>query len=503
MTAQVRIAGASELPRSAAVAMPVARDDEGLLVPQGLPAEVLGLDIPSQLDAEWAEAQGFEGSAGQSLVLRAVDRPSLVLLGVGDASDADAEVWRRAGAAAVRAAGKATTVAILLPLPSTIATDAAASAVVEGALLAAHRPRASKTGDEPLSAKEVVLVPVALEGLRPEDRDLVAEGAHRGEVLAGAVCWARDMVNRPAAQLTPRRFAHEALRRLESDPHVTVEIWRDAELEAERCGGLLGVARGSLEPPRLVRATYDPEPGARRPHVVLVGKGITFDSGGLNLKTFEGMATMKTDMTGAAVVLGALSAAARLGGHAKVTAIAPLTENLPGHRAMKPGDVLTARNGLTIEVLNTDAEGRLVLADGLSLAAELEPDAIIDVATLTGAVRVALGSEVGAVLGSDAELVAALRELGEREGEPLWELPLVDRYESHLDSEVADMKNIGKPGNAGTIVAGLFLRRFTSGHAWAHLDIAATGRAEADDGYLAKGATAFSLRTLAAYLLSR
>jgi leucyl aminopeptidase len=503
VTANVRIGSIAELGRSTAVAMPVAKDDQGLLVPQGLPAEVLGLSVPTELDGGWAAEQGFDGEAGQSLVLRNVGRPSLVLLGVGDAVTADAEVWRRAGAAAVRASGKAEAVAVLLPLPSTIATADAASAVVEGALLAAYRAGGSKTAAAPVLPAEVVLVPVALEGLRDEDRAQVAAGARRGEVLADAVCWARDMINRPAAQLTPRRFAHEALRLLENDPGVTVEIWRDAELEAERCGGLLGVARGSLEPPRLVRASYDPDPGGDLPHVVLVGKGITFDSGGLNIKSFEGMATMKTDMTGAAIVLGALSAASRLAARCRVTAIAPLTENLPGHRAMKPGDVLTARNGKTIEVLNTDAEGRLVLADGLSLAAELEPDAIVDVATLTGAVRVALGSDVAAVMGSDEGLVRTLCELGEREGEPLWELPLVDRYESHLESEIADMKNIGKPGNAGTIVAGLFLRRFTDGRPWAHLDVAGTGRSEADDGYVAKGATAFSLRTLAAYVLSR
>jgi leucyl aminopeptidase len=503
MTLSVRIAGATELPRGSALAIPVARDDEGLLIPQGLPTDVLGLAIPTELDATWAEAQGFEASPGQSLVLRALDAPTLVLLGIGDAAGADAEVWRRAGAAAARAAGRAPAAVVLLPLPSTVATDEVACAVVEGALLAAYRIAGSKTTEGPVGPSELVLVPVAVHGLSNEDHASVAEGARRGEVIAGAVCWARDLINRPAAQLTPRRFSHEALRRLESDPHVTIEIWRDAELEAERCGGLLGVSKGSLEPPRLVRATYDPGDGEDRPHVVLVGKGITFDSGGLNLKTFEGMTTMKTDMTGAAIVLGAISAAARLGARAKVTAIAPLTENLPGHRAMKPGDVLTARNGTTIEVLNTDAEGRLVLADGLSLAAELEPDAIIDVATLTGAVRVALGTEVSAIMGSDPTLIDALRACGEQEGEPLWELPLVDRYESHLDSEVADVKNIGKPQNGGTIVAGLFLRRFTSGRPWAHLDVAATGRAEADEGYIVKGATGFSLRTLVAYLLSR
>jgi leucyl aminopeptidase len=503
MTLSVRIAGATELPRGSALAVPVACDDQGLLIPQGLPSDVMGRSIPTELEANWAAAQGFEATPGQALALRAIDESTLLLLGIGEAEHADAEVWRRAGAAAARAAGRAPAVVVLLPLPSTIGTADVACAVVEGALLAAYRIAGSKTTEDPVGPTELVLVPVALNGLSSEDRASVADGANRGEVIAGAVCWARDLINRPAAQLTPRRLSHEALRRLESDPNVTIEIWRDAELEVERCGGLLGVSRGSLEPPRLVRATYDPGGPEDRPHVVLVGKGITFDSGGLNLKTFEGMTTMKTDMTGAAVVLGAISAAARLGARAKVTAIAPLTENLPGHRAMKPGDVLTARNGTTIEVLNTDAEGRLVLADGLSLAAELEPDAIVDVATLTGAVRVALGSEVGAVMGSDPVLVEALRACGDQQGEPLWELPLIDRYESHLDSEVADVKNIGKPSNGGTIVAGLFLRRFTSGRPWAHLDIAGTGRAEADEGYIVKGATAFSLRTLVAYLLSR
>jgi leucyl aminopeptidase len=498
----MRISGATELSASSAVAVPVARDEEGLLVPQGLPDDVLGLAIPTELDAAWAEGQGFEGSPGQSLVLRSVGRPALVLVGIGNATDADGEVWRKAGAAAVRAAGRAPAVAFLLPLPSTIEAREAARAVTEGALLAAYRIDGSKTAGDGTAPTEVVLVPVALEGLTDDDRAQVAEGARRGEVIAGAVCWARDLVNRPAGQLTPRRLAHEALRRMEDDANVTVEIWRDAELEAERLGGLLGVSRGSHEPPRLVRATYDPGAG-ERPHVVLVGKGITFDSGGLNIKSFEGMKTMKTDMTGAAIVLGTCSAAARLGLDVKVTAIAPLTENLPGNRAMKPGDVLTARNGTTIEVLNTDAEGRLVLADGLSLAAELEPDAIIDVATLTGAVVVALGGDVAGIMGTDAGLVTALRACGAVEGEPLWELPLVDAYDKALESEVADLKNIGKPGSAGTIVAALFLRRFTGGRSWAHLDVAGTARSESDEGYLAKGATASSLRTLVAYLAER
>ncbi|HUD69216.1 MAG TPA: leucyl aminopeptidase [Acidimicrobiales bacterium] len=502
MTTSVRVAHGLEPIEGCSVVLPVARDEEGLLIPRGLPAEFSGAAVPDRVDSAWAAREGFEAKVGQTLAVRTIDSPTVVLCGIGDAASADAEVWRRVGAAAMRASSRGAEVALLLPLPSTIETRAVAQAVCEGALLASSRPIASKTSPPDDAPSGFVVVPVALEGVSDEDRELVDEGAARGATVAEAVCWARELINRPAAQLTPRRFAHEAVRRLEHDPNVTVDIWRDTEIENERLGGLLGVAAGSLEPPRLVRATYSPPGATSAPHVVLVGKGITFDSGGLSLKTPDGMTTMKTDMTGAAIVLGALSVAARLGASAKVTAIAPLTENLPGNRAMRPGDVLTARNGTTIEVLNTDAEGRLVLADGLSLAVELEPDAIIDVATLTGAVRIALGPDVAAILGTDATLVSALRAFGEAQGEALWELPLVDSYESHLDSDVADVKNIGKPGQAGTIVAGLFLRRFTGGRPWAHLDVAATGRAEADDGYLQKGATGFSLRTLVAYLLS-
>jgi len=242
----------------------------------------------------------------------------------------------------------------------------------------------------------------------------------------------------------------------------------------------------------------------RNPHVVLVGKGITFDSGGLSLKTAEGMTTMKTDMSGAAIVLAALSACADLGVRVKVTALAPITENMPGARAVKPGDVLTIRNGSTIEVLNTDAEGRLVLADALSLAAEIDPppDAIVDVATLTGAAVVALGTGMAAIFGSDEPLVERVRRSGDRVGERLWPMPLPEDYADHIESEVADMKNIGRPGQAGSIAAALLLARFTGGLPWAHLDIAGPGRSPESSGYLSKGGTAFGVRTLLALLAS-
>jgi len=247
-------------------------------------------------------------------------------------------------------------------------------------------------------------------------------------------------------------------------------------------------------------ATYDPtdpvEVDGRVPHVVLVGKGITFDSGGLSLKTAGGMETMKTDMSGAAAVIAALSACGDLGVRVRVTALTPVTENMPGGRATKPGDVLTIRNGSTIEVLNTDAEGRLVLADGLSLAAEMRPDAIVDLATLTGACVVALGTSVAGLFGNDDDLNARVEAASARAGEPTWPLPMPDVYKKHIESDVADMKNVGKAGQAGAISAALLLARFVDDVPWVHLDIAGPARSDENDGVVTKGGTGFGVRTL-------
>ena len=236
---------------------------------------------------------------------------------------------------------------------------------------------------------------------------------------------------------------------------------------------------------------------------MLVGKGVTFDSGGLWLKTPAGMATMKTDMTGAAVVVSVLATAAELALPIRITAIAPLTENMTGGAAMRPGDVLTMRNGKSVEVINTDAEGRLILADGLSLAAEREPDAIIDIATLTGAQVVALGDDMGALFATDDTLASDLLAASSAAGEPFWQLPLIDAYDTQLESDVADLKNLGKPGSAGAVTAALFLRHFTNGAKWAHLDIAGPSRADSAKGYYQRGATAFGARTLLQYLVTR
>jgi leucyl aminopeptidase len=283
---------------------------------------------------------------------------------------------------------------------------------------------------------------------------------------------------------------------------LTVEVWDEERIAAERLGGLLGVAAGSVRPPRLVKVTYLPsdpyEFDGRQPHLALVGKGITFDSGGLSLKPASGMETMKTDMGGAAAVLAAVDAIAALGGRIPITVWAPMTENMPSGSATKPGDVLTTRSGKTIEVLNTDAEGRLILSDGLTLAIEDGPDAVIDVATLTGAAIVALGKEIAGLMGNDEELRDVILAAGSAVGEPSWPLPLPEDYAAHIESEVADMKNMGRPGQAGAISAALLLQEFVGDVPWAHLDIAGPSRTEDNRWYNTKGGSGFGVRTLVA-----
>ncbi len=505
-----------------AVGLPVVAGPDGptLLVPAGF-------DGTEGLDAAWLRRQGFTAKPGQAFAFRSpIGGPVRWLLGLGGADAVDPERWRKASAALVRSAGEGGTAAVVLPADPPGGTVAGiGAAVAEGAVLAAYRfGRRSEPKPPPVDRVVLVAAPTGPDGGGSDDGgsdgDLVA-GARRGARTARAVTFARDLINTPASELTPSRLVERVVDELAGQPRTTVEVWNEERIATERLGGLLGVSRGSVEPPRFVTATYEPEPergdasaaagpdgdsatgsADRVPHVVLVGKGITFDSGGLSLKTADGMTTMKTDMSGAAIVLGALSACADLRIRARVTALAPITENMPGGAAIKPGDVLTIRNGLTIEVLNTDAEGRLVLADALSLAAEIEPppDAVIDVATLTGAATVALGTGMAALFGSDDALVERLRSAGARVGERLWPLPMPEDYADHIESDVADMKNVGKAGQAGAISAALLLQRFTGGLPWAHLDIAGPGRSAETAGYLSKGGTAFGLRTLLALL---
>jgi leucyl aminopeptidase len=316
----------------------------------------------------------------------------------------------------------------------------------------------------------------------------------RGAAIADAVAWARDMVNQPSGDKPPVAFA-AAARKLMRGRGVTVNVFDVPQIRDMKLGGLLGVGQGSQQTPRFLKLTYAPR-GARGKPLAFVGKGVVFDSGGLSLKTAGGMETMKTDMSGAAAVIAAMSALQALGVKTRVTGYVPLVENMPSGTAIRPGDVLRIRNGKTVEVLNTDAEGRLILADALSLASEDKPAAVIDLATLTGACMVALGDKIAGIMGNDDEWIAEVRAAADRTGEAMWPLPLPPEYRKLLDSEVADLRNIGTQSNGGALTAGLFLQEFVDGAPWVHLDIAGPARAGSDDGYTVKGGTGFGVRTL-------
>ena len=465
-----------------------------------------GGTLPSALDADWCERQGFSGKVAQTLVLRTLDAgPEIVLVGVGTADrlagDQGLESLRRAAGAFVRSAGRGGTALLVLPQVIDAAPGDTAAAAAEGGALATYRYEDFRSAEP-----TVGLGGLALAADPSVDTDALAKGAARGSRVARSVGLARDLVNEPPSSLTPERFAEVIAERFAGIDELTVEIWDEERIRAERLGGLLGVAAGSVRPPRLVRVEYRPgdpyEFDGREPRLALVGKGITFDSGGLSLKPPTGMETMKTDMGGAAAVLAAVDAIAALGGRTPVTAWAPMTENMPSGSATKPGDVLTTRSGKTIEVLNTDAEGRLILSDGLTLAVESEPDAVIDLATLTGAAVVALGKDIAGLLGNDVELRDAVQAAGAAAGEPSWPLPLPEDYASHIESEVADMKNMGRPGQAGTISAALLLQEFVGDVPWAHLDIAGPSRTDDNRWYNTKGGSGFGVRTLVALATS-
>ncbi len=451
-----------------------------------------------EVDLGFLERQGFEGKAGEVAVLRGEDGTAVMAVGVGEADEVSLEALRKAAAAVVKAAWRSTRAATTLldAVPPEVERTAAAAAVAEGAGMAAYGFGAYKSDFSPCRIEELVVVngngDVADGALADGE---VGRALQRGGRVADAVCLARDLVNEPAGALTPSRLAEVATEIAEREG-LGVTVLDAAAIADARLGGLAGVAAGSAEPPRLVELVYEPPGDSAAPAVVLVGKGITFDSGGLSIKDAEGMMTMKTDMSGAAAVLATMSALPALGARVRVVGILPITENMPGGTATKPGDVLRIRNAKTVEVLNTDAEGRLVLADGLSLAAEASPEAIVDVATLTGAQVVALGKNIAGLMGNDDDLLRRVQDAAERAGEDVWPLPLPSQYRSQLDSEVADLKNIGSRGQAGALVAGLFLQEFVDGVPWAHLDIAGPARSDSNEGYVTKGGTGFAVRTL-------
>ena len=443
-------------------------------------------------DAGHLQMAGFEGKADQVYQQPAGGRIE-ALVGVGSTDSVDARAIRRSAATAARSFGRHERIALRLPSGAGIAPAAARQAAAEGAILGSYRYTAFKSvaGGPNGSDGATRLKSVNVLGCSSE-----AAKAHlrRGSATAQGVCLARDLVNEPGGSLTPPAFAQKAAAAA-AEAGLEFTVWTETDIERERLGGLLGVNRGSTQPPRFVQITYEPE-GTAAATLAFVGKGLTFDAGGLSIKTAQGMMTMKMDMGGAAAVIGAMSVLPAVGAPARVLAFLPMTDNMLGGDATRPGDVLTIRNGKTIEVANTDAEGRLVLADALSLASEANPDAIVDLATLTGACMVALGPRIAGLMGNDQPLLDRVRAAADTAGERVWPLPLPADYEKQFESNVADMKNIGGP-HGGALTAGLILQKFVAeGVAWAHLDIAGPAYSESDDGEFARGGTGFGVRTL-------
>jgi leucyl aminopeptidase len=461
------------------------------------------------------ERQRFTGAEGTSTLFRTGGRLAkpLAIVGVGASTQTNvADAYRRAGdqtiARAREARARSVAVAFLAePTRLPIDRPETYAAFAEGALLTAYSFMRYKHDRE-----RVEIATVTLAGLTAPHDPVLRRAVRTGEILAGATNRARDWINEPASVMTPATFAADAERAL-SDAGLDVRVDGPSGLHELGMGALLGVARGSAEEPRFVRVVYRPKPAtarrgapatpAPRPRrLAFVGKGITFDSGGLSLKRPDGMEHMKRDMAGGAAVLGAMLAIAALRPPVEVHAYVPASENMPGGSAIKPGDVLRTPSGKTVEVLNTDAEGRLVLADALTIAVGDAPDAIVDVATLTGAVRSALGNRIAGIMGNDRALVAALIASGAQGGERLWELPLVRDYLPDLDSSVADLANVAASGYGGAIHAGLFLQEFVGATPWAHLDIAGVGFTDRDIPNAPRGGVGFGVRLLARYALA-
>jgi leucyl aminopeptidase len=470
-------------------------------------------DLPSP---GFLAACGFRGRPGQVVLLPgepvkqgAEPGPARAVLGFGPVHGLDEDAVRQATAALAKAVRGFRRLALRLPGPQGGQPGAATlRAAVEGFLLGGYRFTRHRTGE---AAGPDSLARVDL--LLPDPDDPAARAAlAQGRRLAEAVLLARDLVNEPGQELTPAVFAEQAAA-MAAGCGLRCEVWDERRIAAERLGGLLAVGRSSPRPPRLVRLSYRPEQAgptagpaasgtvgpAGSGLLALVGKGVTFDAGGLSLKPSAEMLTMKADMAGAASVLAAMSALAGLGCPRPVDGWLPLAENMPNGDPVRIGDVLRMRSGRTVEVRNADAEGRLILADALTLACETAPEAIVDIATLTDAAPIALGRKIAAVMGSDDALVRQVRRAAERAGEPVWPLPLSDRYRRQLDSPVADLVNYTIGNRHGTaLLAGLFLREFVEpGIPWAHLDIQGTALCDADDAEWVPGATGFGVRTLA------
>lgn len=446
----------------------------------------------------------FEGKANELALVhtqKKVPAKRILLVGLGKKKDVSVDQLRQAMGHTVKRVRQIKAAAFMVALPGVTPAGSSlvevAQAMAEGAILGSYQFTTYRS--DAAASKDVRSMSVLVPGkdvLRP-----VAEGVRRGVATAEAAVLVRDLCNHPSNVLTPTMVANEA-KAIAKEEALTIKILEERDMEKLGMGALLGVARGSHEPPKFIILEYKGSKKKDERPVVLVGKTITFDTGGISLKPAENMEHMKADMTGGAEVLASIRAAARLKLPLHLISILPVAENMPGGRAMKPGDVVKTLSGKTVEVQNTDAEGRLILSDALAYATRYKPAALIDIATLTGACVVALGQFAIGMFGTDATLKDTVRKAGLRSGERVWEMPLWDEYFEQLRSDVADMRNIGGRGG-GMITAALFLSKFVGDCPWVHLDIASTDWSERERAYIPKGPSGIGTRLLIQYLIDR
>jgi len=461
--------------------------EEPGMVALGVRSGLLAEDAPG-LDLALADLGGFTGDVGQTLIAP-TDAGTRLLVGLG--AEPDPSTYRKIGAAVAKAAVKQVAVSVdALSVLEGPDRARAAEALTEGLALGSYG-FADYKDPAPGTALESATV-IGKGGKK------VADAVAKGVALSSAIGLVRDLVNTPGGDLIPEVFADQAVE-LAGELGIEVEVLDLAGITEANMGGLLGVNRGSFQEPRFVKLTYRPE-GKPRGRVALVGKGITFDSGGLSIKPGPSMYGMKNDMGGAGTVLGVMTLVPLVAPRLEVTAYLPMTDNMTGPDATRPGDVLRARNGTTMEVVNTDAEGRLILADALCLAAEDEPDAIIDLATLTGACIVALGDRTAGLMGNNEALRERILDAADDADELIWPLPLPASLRKTIDSDIADLRNLGTTAYGGALTAGLFLQEFVGDIPWAHLDIAGPAFASSAEDEIAKGGTGFGVRTLARLL---
>jgi leucyl aminopeptidase len=444
------------------------------------------------------ETREFTGKPGTVFVTPCVTpgwRPQrLMLVGAGKRSGCDSTAIRRAAATAALTSRDRRWRRLVFLLPAVLALTDEAQSAAEGLTLAAHYAGIYKSDADakPVTIEHLIALP---ESAPADDCPPAERSAARGYILAACSNLARSLANEPANVMTPRAFAEIAVT-IAAESGLKADVLDEERLSGLNMGLLLGVARGSAEPPRMIVLRYEPARPATKAVLGLVGKGVTFDTGGISLKDPERMHLMKTDMSGGAAVLAAMKAIAALKPDIAVVGVVPLVENMPGGRAMRPGDVVRGAEGKTVEVLDTDAEGRLILADALWYARQLGATHLVDVATLTGAVGIALGRTTTGLFGSPDSWVSLVGRTANRAGDRAWAMPIFEDYREQLRSDIADLANIGgRP--AGSITAALFLKEFTGGLPWAHLDIAWTAWADEAQPWQPKGPTGVAVRTLA------